>query len=406
MNHEARRRQLLEDVGAGLILVRGAGAGGVNRNFLYLTGIDEPRASLLMAPEGVRIETGRAHPGPNYVRGRMVRQVLFLPPADPLAARWGEDAATTLGSSSAEEMGVDAVLPESALHTVLAAALAAGPALHYVRAVPPSLSAAADTDTGFVELVRRNFFDVQVVDATPRVHEMRRLKDDDEVRAIERSVEVTAHALEAALRTMQAGRGERELEAEIVRTYRRHGAVHAFDPIVASGANATRLHYTENGGTLSAGDLLLIDTGASVDGYSGDLSRTYPVDGRFTDRQREVYETVLRAQQTAIDACRPGTLLAEVHERAFEVIAESGFADFFVHGIGHHLGLETHDVGDPHRPLEPGAVITIEPGIYIPDEGIGVRIEDDVLVTERGPRNLSEAVPKSIEEIEARLANR
>jgi len=406
MDYRGRRQRLLERFDDGLILVRGAGGRGVNRNFLYLTGLDEPRAALLMASQGVRIETGRSYPGPDYVSGRVVRQVLFLPPEDPLAARWGEDASATLGSLEPDEVGVDAILAEGALPVVLDAALSAGRSLHYVRATTPSLVAEPDVDTVFVERVRRNFFGNAVLDATPAVQEMRRLKDDDEVRAIERSIEVTAEALEAVLARLSPGVAERELEAEIVRVYRKHGAVHSFDPIVGSGANANKLHYVKNEGTVSPGDLVLVDTGASVDGYSADVTRTYPAGGRFDTRQREVYEAVLAAQRAAIEACAPGALLADVHARAFEVIADAGFGDFFPHGTGHHLGLETHDVGDLYRPLEPGAVVTIEPGVYLPEEGIGVRIEDDVLVTAAGRRNLSERIPKGVKEIEAVMASR
>ena len=128
------------------------------------------------------------------------------------------------------------------------------------------------------------------------------------------------------------------------------------------------------------------------------------VDGRFDERQRQVYETVLRAQRAAIEMCRPGALIAELHAKAHEVIAAAGFGEFFIHGTSHHLGLETHDAGDIHRPLAEGAVITVEPGIYLPDEQIGVRIEDDVLITAAAPRILTEAIPVEAEDVERRMA--
>jgi len=196
---------------------------------------------------------------------------------------------------------------------------------------------------------------------------------------------------------------EHELEAEIVRVYRKHGGTHAFDPIIGCGPNALQLHYTANSGPIEAGRLTLIDTGASIDGYQADITRTIPVDGRFTERQREIYETVLAAQQAVIDRCKPGALVGELHAEAFEKIADAGYGQYFVHGTSHHLGLETHDVGDPERPLASGAVITVEPGIYIPEEEIGIRIEDDVLITADGHRVLSEAIPKSITAIEQRM---
>jgi len=229
---------------------------------------------------------------------------------------------------------------------------------------------------------------------------MRRVKDRTEIAAVERAVAVTAEGLDRVARIARPGLHEYEIEAELTRVYRRHGARHAFDPIVGAGPNALSLHYKDNSGPIDEGQLLLIDTGAAVDHYCSDVTRTYPASGRFTDRQRDVYETVLRAQQAAIVAARPGVLMGDLHSTAWKVIDEAGLSRHFVHGLGHYLGLETHDVGEIQQPLAPGAVITVEPGVYIPDEKIGVRIEDDVLITESGCRVLSQAIPRSVEEIE------
>jgi Xaa-Pro aminopeptidase len=398
-----RRESLLETLPEGLILVRGAAGGGLNQNFFYLTGIAEPGGALLLAGRGVRIGTGRAHPGPDYVRGRMVRQVLFLPPRDPLAATWGEQGAATVESVDAGEVGVDAVLPTGQLEPLLTGALPEVGELHYVRAAPPSLVGHDDPDSAWAARVGRRFLNLRLRDASPVVHEMRCSKDEDEVRAIERAVAVTAEALEAAAKVLRPGVREHEVEAEITRVYRARGATHAFEPIVACGLNAAILHYTENSAQVEADRLVLIDTGACLDGYCADVTRTLPVGGRFGPREREVYEVVLRAQEQTIAQCRPGALLGDLHARAYEVIAEAGFGEQFIHGLGHHLGLDTHDVGDVHRPLEAGAVITVEPGIYLRDEQIGVRIEDDVLITGDGNRVLTQEIPKSVEEIEGRL---
>jgi Xaa-Pro aminopeptidase len=348
---------------------------------------------------GLRLETGRRHPGPNYVAGRLARQILFLPHADPLAARWGEEAAATVERASARDLEVDAVLGTEELEGLLVAAVAGG-ALHYVRGFPPTLAGDDDPDSAFVARVRRRLFGVRIEDATPVVAELRRSKDEQEVRAIERAAEVTAAALERLFERARPGVRESALEAELTAQYRGHGASHAFDPIVAAGPNALRLHYTENAGVLRAGELLLVDTGACLDGYRCDVTRTVPVDGRFTPRQREVYEAVLRAQRAAIAACRRGATISDVHRAAWAAIEGSGFAAGFVHGTSHHLGLETHDAGDVHLPLEVGCVITVEPGIYLGDEGIGVRIEDDVLITADNPRVLTAAIPSAPDEVE------
>ena len=390
--------------GDGLILVRGAAPSGPSANFFYLTGLAESRGALLLAPQGARIGIGARHPGPDYVRGRMVRQILFLPASDPLAARWGEDGTATAEHWTPERAGVDVILEATELAPLLGRLLQEAPTLHYVRGAPPSLVGHEDEDAAFVSRVRQRFFGVAVRDATPTVHELRRTKDEAEVRAIERSIELTGEALGRTLGLLRAGMHEYEVEGEISRVYRGHGAGHAFDPIIASGLNAVFPHYKDNAAEIESGRLLLIDTGAVVNGYCSDVTRTVPVDGRFDERQREVYETVLSAQRAAIELCRPGALLADIHSAAFHVIESAGFGRYFIHGTSHHLGLETHDAGDIHRPLTAGSVITVEPGIYIPDEQIGVRIEDDVLVTTDRPRVLSEAIPVSVEDIERRMA--
>ena len=401
--YRERRERLLEACDAGLVLVRGAGAEGPNPNFFYLTGIEEPQAMLLLARAGIRIGTGRRYPGPDYVRGRMAQQLLFLPPHDELAARWGEAGSATTRTIAAGQVGVDAVLGTPEAGPLLAQELRRSERLHFVRGYPAALDG-RDDDASFVARIRERFFHLRVDDATATVHEMRRDKDADEVRQIEHAVGVVAQVLDAAIERVRPGVKERELEAEITRVYRAHSGTHAFDPIVASGANALLLHYRDNAGRLEAGDLLLIDTGASIDGYKADISRTFPVDGRFTDRQRQVYDVVLDAERQVIDAVRPGGLIGDLHARAYEAIDRAGFAEHFPHGTSHHLGLETHDVGDLHRPLVAGNVITVEPGIYLRDESLGVRIEDDVVLTEDGCRILSEAIPRSAEEIERRMA--
>jgi Xaa-Pro aminopeptidase len=395
-----RREALIGHHPDGVILVRGGAGAQPNPSFFYLTGIVERRAALLLSARGVRIGTGARHPGPDYVRGRMVRQSLFLPRANELAARWGEESASTLDSASADRYEVDALLDAEELELVLGRALQESAALHYVRTAAPSLAGPDDADAAFVARVHARFFDVAVRDATPTVHEMRRLKDAGEVRALERSIELTREALERAVERLAPGVAESALEGEITAVYRAGGGTHAFDPIVACGVNAALPHYHANSASVRAGQLLLIDTGAVVGGYRSDVTRTYPVDGRFTPRQREVYETVLRAEREAIALCRPGALLADVHARAWDVIEKAGFGKHFIHGTGHHLGLETHDVGDVHRPLREGCVVTIEPGIYLPEEGIGVRIEDDVLVTDGAPRVLTAAIPAAVEAVE------
>ena len=178
----------------------------------------------------------------------------------------------------------------------------------------------------------------------------------------------------------------------------------AFPAIVGGGINSTVLHYKENDQQLVDGDLVCIDSGAFHAGYGADISRTVPVSGTFSKRQKEIYTIVLMAEEAAISAVKPGVTLGELDSIARAIIVKAGYGDYFIHSIGHHLGLETHDTCGPMAPLKKGAVITIEPGIYLPDEALGVRIEDDIVVTASGHRNLSKAIPKTVAAIQKAMS--
>src|SRR5262245_2332344 len=206
---------------------------------------------------------------------------------------------------------------------------------------------------------------------------------------------------QAAARTIGPGVMEYEVEAALEYEFRRSGAERpGFPSIVGSGPYSTILHYDKSERRMQAGDLVVVDVGAEYGGYSGDVTRTFPVSGKFSPRQREIYQIVLDAQKAAIAKIKPGVRINDVHEAAMNYIRSKGYEKNFIHGTSHHIGLEVHDVGDTFRPLEPNMVITVEPGIYIPEEQLGIRIEDDVLVTSTGARVLS-VFPKEIAAIEA-----
>lgn len=400
--HTERRKRLMDRLNDGLIFVPGL----ANPGFRYLTGFDEPRGTLLLAPQGARLMLGRKGPGRDYHRGVDVSQLLFLPRPDPVELQWGDRAPTTTESVRPQTVGVDRLIEADELEAVLSQLLPRAGSLHVIRGRAPSLAGGDDACTRLVDRIRRRFFGLRLEDGTLALDDMRRIKDPQEIAAIERAVGVTAEGFDALLSVLRPGGMEYVYEAELTRVYRGRGADHAFGPIVACGANALRLHYRENDGPVESGRLLLVDSGAAVDGYHADVTRTFPVDGTFTPRQRELYEVVLRAQSAAVERCRPGATISDVHVSAYESIDAAGYGEYFVHGTGHHLGLETHDVGDVHLPLVSGAVITVEPGVYLPDEGLGIRIEDDVLITEGRPRVLSASIPRSVEDIEARLEDR
>jgi Xaa-Pro aminopeptidase len=236
---------------------------------------------------------------------------------------------------------------------------------------------------------------------------MRLVKDAGEIALIRRAVSATERGLLAGMRAARVGMTERQLREIIEAEFRAAGADGlAFPSIVASGQSSNILHYPAGNRTIRAGDILLCDVGASVGGYASDVTRTFPADGRFNAEQRRVYETVLAAQEAAMAQLRPGAVFEDLHQTASEVIGRAGHIDDFWHGLGHFVGLNVHDVGDLAAPIPVNAVLSIEPGIYQPSRGFGVRIEDNFLVTQSGHEHLSRNVPRRPADIEALLASR
>lgn len=246
-----------------------------------------------------------------------------------------------------------------------------------------------------------------LVDISSIVAHMRRKKSKDEIELMYKAVELTMVAQEGAACTIEEGKKEWAIQAGIEYVFRESGAYPAFPSIVASGKNSTVLHYTENNKTMQSGDLVVVDIGAEWEHYCADITRTYPVSGTFTKRQREVYKVVLATQEYIADLAKPGMWLnnkekpeQSLNHLAHKFLAKHGYEKYFPHGIGHFLGLDVHDVGDPAIPLEEGDVITIEPGIYIPEEKMGIRIEDDYWIIKDGSMCLSNDLPKSPDDIE------
>ncbi|HKS35506.1 MAG TPA: Xaa-Pro aminopeptidase, partial [Enterobacteriaceae bacterium] len=274
-----------------------------------------------------------------------------------------------------------------------------------------------------------------ITDWRPLVHDMRLFKSSEELTLMRRAGEISALGHTRAMQTCRPGMFEYQLEGEIHHEFNRHGArFPSYNTIVGGGENGCILHYTENESPLRDGDLVLIDAGCEYQGYAGDITRTFPVNGKFTPAQREIYDIVLESLETALSLYRPGTSIQQVTGDIVRVmirglvklgilqgdveqlIAEGAHRPFFMHGLSHWLGLDVHDVGaygvDRSRPLEPGMVLTVEPGLYIaPDadvpaqyRGIGIRIEDDIVITKDGNENLTASVVKTADDIEALMA--
>ncbi len=425
-----RRRQLMRMAGREAIVIVPAAPERIRNNdatypyrqdsdFHYLCGFGEPDAVLALVP------------------GRKAGEaILFCRDRDPAREAW--DGARIGPERATEKLGVDDAFPIDDIDDILPGLIEGRERVYY------HFGRDTEFDLRLIGWVKR----VQTLRGpearTPRefvalshpLHDLRLYKSRDELRLMRQAASIAAAAHLRAMRHVRPGRHEHEVEAELLHAFRSAGAVPSYEPIVGGGANACVLHYRANNAPLRDGDLLLVDAGAEVDCYASDITRTYPVNGRFSPEQRALYDVVLAAQHAAIAAVRPGQPWTASHDAAVRTIAtglcelgvlkgspraaiESGaYKAFFPHKTGHWLGLDVHDVGDYRvdgepRELEPGMVLTVEPGIYIaPDakgvaakwRGIGIRIEDDVAVTSGVAEVLTDGVPKEPEEIEELMA--
>ena len=388
-------------------------------DFYYLTGFPEPEAVAVFCP-------GRRH-------GQFV---LFCRERNPEQEVW---TGTRAGQEGARERyGADDSFPIGDIDDILPGLIEGKDRVYYTLGADPEFDRRV---IGWVRQVRGKaragvHAPEAFVSLEHLVHDMRLYKSRSEQAAMRRAARISAEAHRRAMTVTRPGMMEYEVEAELLHTFRRHGGEAAYSSIVGGGANACVLHYVENDSRLNDGDLLLIDAAAEYDYYAADITRTFPVNGRFSSAQRELYDVVLEAQAAAIAAVRPGRDWSAPHEAAVRVltrglvdlgllrgqvrrlVAEGAYRRYYMHRTGHWLGMDVHDVGDYKvgerwRELEPGMTLTVEPGLYIPPDargvarrwrGTGIRIEDDVLVTDGAPEVLSAGVPRDPDEIEALMA--
>ncbi len=425
-----RRKQLMRMMGDGAIAILPAAPQHIrNRDaeypyrqdsdFHYLSGFPEPEAVIVLTP-------GRKHG----------EYILFCRERDPLMETWNGRRAGPEGAC--ELYGADDAFPIGDIDDILPGLLEHRERVYYTMGFSTEFDQRV---MGWVNQIRRK---VRAGSRTPDefislehlLHDMRLYKSGAELKALRSAMAISAIAHQRAMRMCRPGLMEYEVEAEYLYEFRKHGAVPAYSPIVGGGANGCILHYVENNMPLNDGELLLIDAGAEVECYAADITRTFPVSGRFSKPQRAIYEVVLAAQQAAIAKIKLGNHWNDPHDAAVRVltaglvelgllkgkvrqlIKDQEYRRFYMHRTGHWLGMDVHDVGDykvggEWRVLEPGMVMTVEPGLYIPagSKGvakkwwnIGVRIEDDVLVTPKGCEVLTIATPKSVEAIETLMA--
>lgn len=386
-------------------------------NFYYLTGFEEPESICVIAPD---------HPKHQYI--------LFVRPKDKQAEIWN---GKRVGVKNARRhYGADKAYSIEKFGEKIGKYLEGAERLYY------TLGSNQDVDSEILSLftgsvqsrIRSGQGLDTLVDPSPILSELRLIKNETELQRIQMATEITGAGHVAAMKAVRPGMYEYDLEALVESTFRMNGANGAaFPTIVASGGNATILHYTTNDCQIKDESLVLIDAGAEYGRYSGDVTRTFPANGTFTEAQREIYQLVLDAHYAVIDAIRPGVSIDEPHQKSIELLTESmlslgllkgkrkklikkeAYREFYMYRIGHMLGLDVHDVNCVHdangdfKTFQPGMVMTIEPGLYVADDtenvppeylGIGVRIEDDILVTETGCEVLTDGVPKEIDAVE------
>ncbi len=360
-----------------------------DRLFWYLTGLDyEGGAAVLFDPAAEDPER---------------RITLFLRPRDPEMERW-DGSRDALGLALKGKTGFTSIARNPSLPARLTdAARRAG----RVACLHPfaSYDAAVSPDLDIFRKISERIPGVAIDDLTGLLPAMRAVKSPAELALIERAIAVSAVAYQEAMRFIRPGVTEAQIAEILTTAFRQQGAEPAYAPIVGSGLNGTVLHYIDNDQVVKDGQLIVIDYAAAMGGYASDVTRTFPADGVFTPEQREVYEVVLEANLAGSEAAHPGATITDVQNAARAVIAKAGYEDHFIHGVGHQLGIEVHDV-TPDGPLVEGMVLTIEPGIYLPHRRLGVRIEDDILLTETGNVNLTAAIPKTVAAIEAAMGGR
>ena len=379
-------------------------------DFFYLTGINEENAYLIIAPD---------YPD------ETMREVLFIEPYDEVKATWqGEmlDAAQAKALS-----GIKTVKGSDAFWMTLndIAFSGYGDTIFLNSYEYPKYECAVETiQQRFFKKVKELYPMHNYGRTAPILNALRMKKSEDEIAITQQACDITAKAFRRCLETVKPGMYEYEVQAEIEYIFKQNNATgHAYAPIIAGGKNGCCLHYSKNQSILNDGDLLLFDIGCELKNYSSDLSRTIPINGKFTPRQADCYNAVLRVMKEIIKLYRPGGTINLINETTHRLMEQEMIKlglftaedvknqdpnkplerKYLMHGMSHHIGLDVHDSVDKFKPFEPGMILTCEPGIYIREEGIGIRIENDLLITEGEPINLFEGLPTEIEEIEAAM---
>jgi Xaa-Pro aminopeptidase len=377
-------------------------------NFYYLTGHNEEGAGLIILPAPKSAASSATSEIP--------QEALFLPPKNPAKEKWNGLRMAPSDPGIESRTGFASVLPYSQMRATLETLAKLYPTIYTILPYEKE-NGGYPHEKEVVDWIHTTVPQTNLKDIRPNISELRQIKSPGEIAFLTQAIELSLDAHFAAMRMMRPGLHEYEIAAKMVEIHAMGGSeAEGYAPIVGAGPNSTALHYDKLARLIEDGDIVVLDVGAQYSGYSADITRTLPANGKFTPRQREIYEIVLGAQNAAIAALKPGMDYCQkgsksVYKIAYDYINSHGkdlhgksLGQYFIHGLGHDIGLDVHDPGEYCKPLEPGMAVTVEPGIYIPEENLGVRIEDDILITETGYKFLSERLPRAPGEIEKIMA--
>jgi Xaa-Pro aminopeptidase len=408
-----RRAKLVASVNAPIVLFGYTGHEEANpsyvfiqeENFYYLTGHDEEGAALLLVPESAA-QNGWTGP----------REILYLPPRNLAEERWNGPRMGPDDPGIQEKTGFARIETFAKLHDTLAALAKNYPEIY--TELPGPHDEGFPHAANWSQWLKEAAPQITLKDISPAEGTLRAIKSPGELALIQKAIDPSVDAQLEAMKMVRPGLYEYQVAARMVEIHAYAGCeTEAYAPIVGTGIDSTVLHFNKLDRRIEDGDVVLMDVGGQYSGYASDITRTIPANGKFTARQREIYDIVLGAQNAAMQAVKPGMTLygqgpTSLQKIAMDYIDSHGkdkegrsLGRYYIHGLSHHVGLNVHDPSGPPRPLEPGMVITIEPGIYIPEENLGVRIEDDVLVTATGYRQLTARLPRSPDEIEKIMAD-
>ena len=377
-------------------------------NFYYLTGHNEEGAGLILLPPADSKAKKDDFQGP--------REILFLPAKNPGKEKWNGVRMSPSDPGIQAHTGFADVRPFSEMRATIEKLVKFYPAFYTILPYEKELGGFPH-EKETVDWLKLAVPQASLKDIRTNITDLRLIKSPTEIAFLREAIDLSLDAHFAAFKMMRPGLWEYQVAAKMVEVHAMGGSeAEAYAPIVGAGPNSTALHYDRLGRKIQDGDIVVMDVGAQYSGYAADITRTVPANGKFTPRQREIYDIVLGAQNAALAALKPGADMCRkgkqsLYKISYDYINSHGkdqngkpLGQYFIHGLGHNIGLNVHDPGDSCKPLMPGQVVTVEPGIYIPEENLGVRIEDDVLVTETGYELLSSKLPRSADEIEKIMA--